>query len=159
MKEDISELIGEIGLCRNQLAKIEDIYLQKAAGPAQSDKSLEKAVLLADIFVNYYTCLETVFFRISQFFENALPKNRWHAELLGKMLLRIPDVREPVIGVETFALLDELRRFRHFKRYYFSMDYDWDRLEFLRKKFDSLLELIPRELNRFVAFLNRLNSA
>jgi len=70
--------------------------------------------------------------------------------------LRIPDIREAVISDETFVLLDEFRRFRQFKRYYFSMDYDWDRIDYLTKKFDQLSRRYPNELKIFSAFLERL---
>ena len=53
----------------------------------------------------------------------------------GQMTLTIPEVRPRVISDATFAALSELRRFRHFKRYYFSFDYDWDRLELVRSKY------------------------
>jgi hypothetical protein len=67
--------------------------------------------------------------------------------------MQIPDIREQVISDETFAILDEFRKFRHFKRYYFSMDYDWDRLNFMRKKFDRLLILLSGDFVKFHAFL------
>lgn len=158
MKVEISALIGEIEICRSNLDRIGELYDKTVNCLSEQEKTIEKAVFLSELFANYYTCLETIFFRISQLFENSLPENRWHAELLGKMRLRIKDIREPVISEETFYLLDEFRKFRHFKRYYFSMDYDWDRLEFLRKKFDRLLQTIPLDINRFIIFLNRLNS-
>jgi len=33
----------------------------------------------AGLLENYYTCAETIFVRISQFFENSLSKERWHS--------------------------------------------------------------------------------
>jgi len=75
---------------------------------------------------------------------------------LAKMRLRIPGIREPVISDETFRLLDEFRRFRHFKRYYFTMDYDWDRLDFLSKKFSALIPALATDLSGFAGFLSRL---
>lgn len=149
MRVEIAELLAEIEQSRQHLAQIQAIYHERLAGLSQDERSLEKAVLLADVFVNYYTCLETIFFRIAQFFENSLPTERWHAELLDKMRLQIAGVRESVISAESYMLLDELRRFRHFKRYYFSMDYDWDRLEFLSTKFVRLLQTITIDLDQF----------
>ncbi len=40
------------------------------------------AFIIAGIIENYYTCLETGLFRVSQFFENNLIKDRWHSDLL-----------------------------------------------------------------------------
>jgi Uri superfamily endonuclease len=92
------------------------------------------AVLVAGIIDNYYTGLETMFFRISQFFENSLSRDRWHSDLLHRMRISIKDERVEVISDKTFSNLDEIRRFRHFNRYYYNSDYDWDRIDFLIKK-------------------------
>jgi hypothetical protein len=158
MNARINELIGEIEKCRSHLERLSGLYHQTTDHLSDQDKTLEKAVFLSEIFVNYYTCLETLFFRISQFFENSLSRERWHSELLGKMCLQIPDVREPVISEETFHLLNEFRKFRHFKRYYFSLDYDWDRLDYLRKKFARLSVNCPSDIDRFTNFLQRLKN-
>ena len=72
------------------------------------------------------------------------------------MCLQIPDIREAVISDEMFYLLDELRKFSHFKRYYYSMEYDWDKLDYLAKKFDKISRQCPQELDSFVVFLKRL---
>ena len=111
------------------------------------------AVLLAGIIDNYYTGLETMFFRISQFFENSLSKDRWHSDLLQRMCISIKDERVEVIKDETFLCLDELRRFRHFNRYYYSTDYDLDRIDFLIKKMHQVHPLVIEDINRFLVFL------
>ena len=54
-------------------------------------RSRSAAVLLAGIIEKYYTGLETMFFRISQFFENSLSKDRWHSDLLQRMRISIKD--------------------------------------------------------------------
>ncbi len=119
-------------------------------------EDVRNKIILAEIFVNYYTCAETLFFRISQFFENGLDKEKWHYELLRKMTLEIPDVREQVITEELFAIIDEFRRFRHFKRYYYQFNYDEDKLDFLKKKFEQLIKLFPENLKNFKRFLEKL---
>ena len=117
---------------------------------------LEQAIVLADVLVNYYTAAETLFLRISQFFENELAREKWHQDLLQKMTLRIEGVREPVVADATELLLVELLKFRHFKRYYFQFEYDWDKLDFLQKKFDALRLQLEGDLDRFSAFLRQL---
>ena len=49
--------------------------------------------------------------------------------------------------------LYELLKFRHFKRYYFDLDYDWDRLDFLVRKVRQLHPSLGKSLARFVDFL------
>jgi hypothetical protein len=120
------------------------------------ERTTEQAIVLADILVSYYTCLETMFLRISQLFENDLAPEKWHQDLLRKMSLRIEGIRDPVISDNTAALLSELLRFRHFKRYYFEFEYDWERIDFLREKFDRLRSAAESDLALFTQFLRRL---
>jgi len=112
------------------------------------------AIVIAELLVDYYTCLETLFLRVSQFFENNIANERWHADLLEKMTLEIGGVRVAVISDETHAILAELMRFRHFRRYYFELEYDWQKLDYLQDKFAALRHRLPSELARFKAFLD-----
>jgi hypothetical protein len=155
----IATLLSEIEKSRGVLVRIGgfyDDYLTRS-WPLES-RSTEQAIVVADVLVSYYTALETLFLRISQFFENELAPEKWHRDLLRRMTLRIEGVREPVIADATGEALGELLKFRHFKRYYFQFTYDWDRLDFLRKKLDVLRPLVESDLDRFCAFLRQLMS-
>ncbi len=118
-------------------------------------RTVEDAIIVSDVIASFYTCLETAFLRISQFFENALDDARWHEQLLRAMTWTIPGVRERVISDATFAALSELRRFRHFKRHNFSFDYDWDRLELVRSKYLACRDPVRGELVAYSAYLQR----
>ena len=65
------------------------------------------ALLIAGLLENYYTCAETIFLRISQFFENSLSPEKWNMVLLRKMTLQIENIREKVISDATYMLLFE----------------------------------------------------
>ena len=119
---------------------------------------IRNLITLSEIFINYYTCLETIFLRISTFFENNLPADKWHSELLNRMILEVKPLRTKVIADETFAILDEFRRFQHFKRYYFDFSYDAERLDYLRNKFERLPPLIHKDLKSFLKFLENLKN-
>ena len=119
-------------------------------------RSRSAAVLLAGIIDNYYTGIETMFFRISQFFENSLSKDHWHSDLLQRMRISVKGERVEVIKETTFTYLDEIRRFRHFNRYYYNLDYDWDRIEFLIKKMEQVHLLVTDDINVFIHFLEEL---
>ncbi len=121
-------------------------------------RSRSAAVLLAGIIDTYYTCLETMFFRISQFFENSLTKERWHADLLRNMCIAVKGERVEVIRDETFSCLDEIRRFRHFNRYYYSLEYDWDRIDFLIKKMRQVHPLVTEDITCFMTFVGELSA-
>jgi hypothetical protein len=153
-------LLSEIEKGLAVLQRIDGFYrgfLDKHKGDEL--RSTENAIVIADLLANYYTCLETIFLRISQHFENALAREKWHHDLLDKMTLELQGVRERVISESTASLLAELLRFRHFKRYYFEFDYDWDRLEYVQKKYEQLQPLLKADLALFVAFLRRLAAA
>ncbi|MCU0646164.1 MAG: hypothetical protein MUC94_18140 [bacterium] len=112
-----------------KICRFYDEYISTSFEPKQ--QKLEQAIVISDLVCSYYTCLETIFLRISQFFENDLAKEKWHQDLLQKMCLQIEGVRNAVIQNETFMNLVELLKFRHFKRYYFELEYDWDKLDFI----------------------------
>ena len=114
------------------------------------------AVMVAGLIENYYTCLETAYQKISQHFENHLEPGRWHADLLDKMTLHIKGVRERVIGDDTHGFLRELLKFRHFKRYYFELEYDWLKLDYLMTVYERVQSPLNRDLDAFQVFLERL---
>ena len=154
LKSHIKTLRSETDKSRLALCRVEgfiDDYIEKRI--EAGERKTEQALVLAQALSNYYTCLETIFFRISQFFENDLPSHRWHQALLNKMTLRIDGVREPVVSDATADALGEILKFRHFTRYYFSFDYDWDKLEFLIGKFRRIRHSISAELDEFDRFL------
>jgi len=120
-------------------------------------RSPRAAVLVAGLLENYYTCAETVFVRISQFFENHLLPDRWHRDLLERMTLQIEKTRPRLLSDDTYRDLQELMRFRHFKRYYFGTAYDWDRLDELLRRVKRTHGVFVGELKEFLAFLRELD--
>lgn len=152
--EELLLLMGEIKESQIVLSNINNLYLSYSEMfTDKSKRDLRDAVLLADILCNTYTCIETVLFRISRVFENHLEQEKWHKELLRKMRLEIPSIRKAVLSHDSYQLLDELRRFRHFKRYYYDFEYDWDRLDYLRVIYGKLIPLINQELADYGDFL------
>ena len=157
MSERIPELIA---LIRAHRRRLETVYrsVESALDDeiAQLGKTPISALIVAGLLENYYTCLETIFLRISQSFDNNLDPARWHNDLLQKMTLEIEGVRTATVSEEAFSPLFELLKFRHFKRYYFELEYDWDRLDFLVTKLRQVHPLITRDLERFVRFTSAL---
>ena len=156
----IQVLIFELEKGRAVLGRIAafyQAYLPRITGA--EGRLTEHAIVIANSLAAWYTCLETQFLRVSRFFENSLAADRWHQDLLEKMTLNLPGIREPMIAEETAFLLGELLRFRHFQRYYFEFDYDWDRLDLVQKKYAQVQPLLARDLDAFQAFLVRLAAA
>lgn len=158
MNEGIPELVALIRVHRRRL---EAVYgsMEHALGHeiAQIGRTPISALIVAGLLENYYTCLETIWLRISQAFENHLDPARWHRDLLEMMTVEIEGVRPAAVSNETFSSLFELLKFRHFKRYYFELEYDWDRLDFLVTKLRQVHPLVLRDLERFVHFTSALD--
>jgi len=75
-------------------------------------------------------------------------------ELLGKTdrsALMVAGISE-----ENYPRLLELLKFRHFRGYYFELEYDWDRLEYLRKNFNEAHPPVTEDLERFIGFLKAI---
>ncbi len=152
--EELFLLVGEIRESLVVLDHINNLYESYHQNFIKVEqRELRDAVLLADILCNTYTCIETILFRISRTFENHLDSQQWHKELLRKMHIDIPNIRKAVLSKGSYQLLDELRRFRHFKRYYYDFDYDWQRLDYLRGIYEKLFPLINNELSSYIDFL------
>ncbi|MBI3987954.1 MAG: hypothetical protein HY343_13605 [Lentisphaerae bacterium] len=75
------------------------------------------------------------------------------------MTLQIDGIRELAVSDEAYPLLVELMKFRHFRRYYFELDYDWERLDYLCAKFVRVRPLVTRDMAVFVSFLDALRQA
>jgi len=114
------------------------------------------ALLIAGLVENYYTCSETIFVRISRFFENNIPAEHWHKELLSRMSLEYSGIRPKVICNQTEIHLSELMRFRHFRRYYFGTAYDWTRIDELAARLGILHPALMQEFSDFLSWLESI---
>ena len=75
----------------------------------------------------------------------------WHATLLREAAARSPNGRPPIIGAETFELLDDLRRFRHVARHHYGLALDEDGIEENVAVMRRLLPLLETDLRAFEA--------
>jgi hypothetical protein len=155
--DQIRELVGEIEKTKTITSQNFSFYRKFIKNDLPRwGKTTASAMVLSQIFVDYYTSIETLFLRISHFFENNLQKDEWHKSLLHKMTLSITEIRKPVISDTTFTALTELLRFRHFRRYYFELQYDWDRIILVEKKYKQTNTLLKKDLDAFIQFLQKL---
>lgn len=119
-------------------------FLETDSLPGRAER-----IVVAHILENSYTAVETALLRIAQGFDNSLSPERWHSDLLDKMVLEKKGIRPRVISDETHRLLTELMRFRHFKRYYLELDYDWEKLRYLLSVYRRCIPLVRAELTAF----------
>ena len=156
----IDELLSELDRTLEVEEKIHGFYEDfRDRELERMGKNRSSGLILAEILANFYTCVETLFLRISQFFENNLRVDKWHSDLLRKMSFEIRDTRKRVISDDSYVILIELMKFRHFKRYYFEFEYDWDKLDSLEKKYSALRPLLRKDLAEFRTFLEVLRQA
>jgi hypothetical protein len=154
--EQIMKLKGDLLKALERADRIEKYYDEFGTKRAMLKENSYDLVILAEIFVDYYTCLETAFVRVARFFENSLDTAKWHSDLLERMIIDIPEVRPRMLTDEAYTLLLEFMRFRHFRRYYFQFDYDRDKMAFLEKKFRQVVPLVKSALNGYVEKLDKL---
>ena len=155
--DDIRELQGDLQrhlAVGNDLLSLLDSML--ADDVPKIGRGRTAAFAIAGLIETYYTNIETVLVRIAQRFGNSLSAQRWHADLLQRMATAVPQVRPAVLSNRTLQLLDELMRFRHFKRYYYQSDFDWGRLDRLIEVIQQLHPSVCTELQAFDTFLNEL---
>ena len=157
VSESIAVLRGHLAQTREVLADIDTYYrgFRERELPALG-RGRTGAIVVAEVLDDTYTALETLFLRVSQFFENRLSRDRWHSDLLEKMTLEVPGIRQRLIARQTYRHLAELMRFRHFKRHYVEQQYDWDRIDFLAQTYEKAKPLIARDLDEFDRFLIQL---
>jgi hypothetical protein len=143
-------VVEQIDLCFRVLDDME-LFLAERRVPAEGGAAPDRGerIIIAQILENTYTAIETALLRISQGFDNSLSPERWHADLLDKMVLEKKGVRPRVLSDETHRLLTELMRFRHFKRSYLELDYDWEKLRFLLSVLRRCLPPVKAELSAF----------
>ena len=157
---DLAELRAELAHARQRVCRIyEKLENARRNTVSKVGRNDDTAVMVAGYLETYYTALETYFVRVSQYFENDLPSDRWHSVLLEKMNLSIPKIRERAVGDSNLSRLRELLRFRHFRRYYVETEYDWDRIDFLLTTIDAAHPLVLEDLASFDEFLARLSDA
>ena len=157
IKNNISVLLAEISKTRDILTKLDKHYnLFLESDYKLLGKKNTSAIVIAEVLSDFYTCVETLFIKISEFFENDLKHDQWHKDLLHKMTLDVMDIRKKVISEKTYKILSEFLKFRHFRRYYFEFKYDWDKIKYLQKKYKEVKPLIKKDLDDFSSFLKEI---
>jgi hypothetical protein len=99
---------------------------------------------------NLYCAFEDLFKQVSAFWENHLSDDGdFHVNLLKRMMINIKDIRPPLLSIESFAYLNELRGFRHVFRHAYSYGLDDERVAYLIRKTISKKEMVLVDLSKF----------
>jgi hypothetical protein len=101
-----------------------------------------------------YSGLEAILKIIADEVDKGVPSGTaWHALLLEVMVTSKEGVRPQVLSEETFALLDQLRRFRHVARNNYALDLDEESIDRNLTAMRAVLPLFERDLRSFEAAL------
>ncbi|MBI4966231.1 MAG: hypothetical protein HY913_23330 [Desulfomonile tiedjei] len=148
-KEPMAILLGFLGNQKDLIHRIlKDIQVTEP-------DSREKISHLGYLLHNLYCALEDVFREVAQTFENQIEDpSRYHRELLKRMQWEIPQIRPALLTSRSYAILNELRGFRHVFRHAYEYELSADRLTQLRQKIIQDWESIQRDLDNFTDFLN-----
>ena len=114
---------------RESYKVVERIYERIRQRQASFRTTEEKADSMAYQLHNLYGAYEECFETVARFFENRIEGARYHADLLRRMKIEIEGVRPSLLSECSYALLDELRRFRPFFRHAYGVELDVDRVE------------------------------
>ncbi len=130
--------------------------LARARAGLPSEPTQENLAYLAYLLHDSYTGWESAFRRIATAFENRLDPARWHAHLLQRMSLEIPQIRPAVIDAQLRERLEELRSFRHFFRHSYGAALRLARLELVLQTFSEVSPAVTAQITRFLADLERI---
>lgn len=136
---EIDHELGNIDRLREELEKV-----------LGEDTSLSKRVK-GSIVHDFYNCCERIFRRISIDINGGFdPGEKWHKELLYRMIMPIEEIRPKVISEELAAELDDYLSFRHVFRTIYGFELKGERLDRLVEKFDRTSEMFKREIGEFL---------
>jgi hypothetical protein len=141
-----AEVEGQLGLVKRLQNGIRDKL-------DSFDRSEESVDSMAYKLHNLYGAYEQLFEIVADFFENEIEGIRYHAELLRRMKLEIEGIRPSLVSEDTYPLLDELRRFRHFFRHAYGVRLTADRVRTVVRAAISTGDKFSADLERFMKML------
>ncbi|HKK49877.1 MAG TPA: hypothetical protein VJ932_12335 [Alkalispirochaeta sp.] len=107
-----------------------------------------------------YGVLENYFLRISKYFENNLPPERWHQALVDKMAIDIPGVRPTFFSdASQKGLVKEIVRFRHRVRNLYGEDLNPEKTMHVQRTVETFFAEFPRIHREFVSKLHGIADA
>ena len=106
---------------------------------------------------SFYAGVERIFREIARTLDGSMPEGAdWHRRLLHQMSAEIPNLRPPVITLETRNALDEYCAFRHVVRNIYTFNLRLDRVQYLASALPQCYQLLRRDSEIFCNFLGQL---
>ncbi len=106
---------------------------------------------------SFYTGTERIFQEIARDIDQSLPNGAdWHRRLLRQMATEIPNVRPPVIALQTRNALNEYCSFRHVVRNIYTFELQPERVQALASELPDCYQVFSKDLQEFCRFLEAL---
>ncbi|MBK8100043.1 MAG: hypothetical protein IPK26_23315 [Planctomycetes bacterium] len=161
LRTAIARLLAEVDVDARALAARAAETRQLLAGWTRA-KPLPRPelMLVATNLHGYYTALETLCERVARQLDETVPTGpSWHAELLSQMQVEVPGLRPRVIAAEAAAELQELRKFRHFFRNAYVLEFDPALIRGHAERLDRIHDPVANSIDGFVGHLRQVLQA
>ena len=153
--EVIRTLEGEVNFLLDRAGELDNNLTEYIACEKEQAGSQTLIISMAYTLSGIYSCFEDQFFKIARVFENRVENlASWHKELLERMRIEVPNIRPAVISRESFAVLDEMRGFRHVFRSSYMFTLDVERLMLVIKRWQKGKERI-NDVKHFLEILEK----
>jgi len=119
------ELAIDLTALNARAAELDEFLAAHTTGQAARNVGIVAAVNIHA----WYTALETAFERVARLLDESVPSgSAWHSELIAQMSVDVPGVRAALIGADLKLELEDIRRFRHFFRNAYVLEFDFSRI-------------------------------
>lgn len=149
------ELTAEL----EEFRKIEAVIAEARSRLGTREPDKFELYALGGILHDVYQGTERVCLYVAKAIDRKAPVGpAWHRDLLDQMANPFPKIRPPVIQLETAALLQDYRRFRHVARNIYGFTLDWIRIKPLLDNADKTIAAFVADIERFISFLRLTTS-
>ncbi|MBA2320713.1 MAG: hypothetical protein H0V89_06105 [Deltaproteobacteria bacterium] len=139
----------EISRLRLEIAGDREALERQLAELATLDLGVAHALPAAAWALHHaYSAVESILVRVARTVEGSVPRGTdWHRDILEAARRPMPEVRPPLLGDDTVALLQHLRGFRHFVRHGYGAVLDPEEIARHQLRAAALGPLLARDLD------------
>ena len=143
-----------LGYWKKQLALIDRLYSEVVRISLDSYENKYVFSLKAQ---QLYTAIEDLLKQVAKAFENNISDvSSYHKELLVRLNTDVPKIRPALLSRESFLLLDEVRKFRHFIRHAYDCELDEKELKIILEKLKSDFHFVENDFASFEKYIVEL---
>ncbi|MBU0701527.1 hypothetical protein KKE26_09615 [bacterium] len=154
--EVIRTLEGEVNFLMERVTELDNNLMEYISCKKEQGESQLLTIAMAYALSGIYSCFEDQFSKIARVFENRVENlASWHKELLKRMRIEVPDIRPTVISRESFAILDEMRGFRHVFRSSYMFTLDVERLNLVVNRWQKGKDRVITDVKHFLEILEQ----